>query len=160
MASYQEKGVTKIGIGFSSNSLEQPGQPGQSQLDTRNQLPTYSNTCQPKRPQTSEQHMTTYTRREQQRTYLSQKARLALAMFEKGVTATQAAKALGISRMTLYRGLKALPPDATPAVETSYQGRILPAAANPPALESDPLLDGWYESVSPVTDPDDNDLLA
>lgn len=107
--------------------------------------------------------MTSYSRRTFQRSVLEQKTRQALIMFQNGKTATYAAKELGISRMTLYRGLKALG-DSEGRV---YEPRILAkhpdqaTASTPATSERDPLLDGWEpECVTPVTDSDIDELLA
>lgn len=89
--------------------------------------------------------------REMQRNELSLKARKALIMFKARVTSTDAAKALGISRMTLWRGLRALERDGISAA---------PPAA-PAAPDNDPLLDGWEpQTVEPVTDSDIDPLLG
>jgi len=84
----------------------------------------------------------------------------ALAMIANGVTAQRAAIALGISRQTLYRGFKLVESRDGPGSAHGRRTHLKPDAD----LDLDPLLDGWYESVNPVTDldtdPEIDDLLA
>jgi|HubBroStandDraft_1064217.scaffolds.fasta_scaffold127554_3 predicted DNA-binding transcriptional regulator YafY len=82
-------------------------------------------------------------KRDIQRAAGLKRAREALQRFDQGETATDVAKSLGVSRMTLYRDVQAL--------------AKLPA----PDAGTDPLLDG-FEPVTPeaVTDSDIDPLLA
>lgn len=94
-------------------------------------------------------------RRDFQRKESSHRAHRSQELFSQGFTAIEAAKVLGVSRMTLYRDLERLRTSGEPWADPSV------AARRAPALERDPLLDGWEpESVTPVTDSDIDELLA
>lgn len=101
---------------------------------------------------------TVYTRRDSQRKESSHRAHRAQELFAQRMTAAEAAKVLGVSRMTLYRDLERW----SGATGESWQpGKGTPAISPVESVERDPLLDGWEpESVTPVTDSDIDDLLA
>ena len=98
------------------------------------------------------------SRRFHQRNESLIRARKAQRMFREKVTAIEAAKALGVSRMTLYRDLERLRQTGEPWIDPSTVKTAAPASAAP---ELDPLLDGWEpQTVERVTDSDLEDLLA
>ncbi len=83
-------------------------------------------------------------KRDAQRSKLIHDGRKASAMFAAGVSAGNVSKALGRSRMTVWRAVKA-----------AELADSLPAAA--PALDNDPLLDGLYSTSEPAPSDSDSD---
>jgi len=99
--------------------------------------------------------MVAYSKRDSQRNESSRRAHRAQELFAKKLTAIEAAKVLGVSRMTLYRDLERLRTSGEPWADPSV------AARHAPTLESDPLLDGWEPEIATrVTDSDIDPLLG